>query len=418
MKEGSSFGRLCLLCIISLLSLIPISGWAQKVYTTEDIPNVQKEDHRHFVSDPEGHLSAEEVTKIDAALFELREKYTVEVVLVVVPSIENDDPEAFTEKLFRTWGIGKAEDDNGLMILYVYQKPHRLVRFETGYGLEGALPDATTAQITRNTIIPAIKRGNEGGAFMAAIGDIDRMLAEGYDARNDGNVDWTAQNTSDETIGSVIVIYLIISLIIGIIMSITIYTEYRTIKDPARRAEKILKFGSMALLIATIFLPAGLLISIIRMILSRKVKREKMKCPVCHTPNAVSLLSYPQNADFLVNRKDLVESQLHTINHYTLSCSNCSYHKNISVPNPTMSHKICPNCGGHTMRESSRYRISSSKMGLVYTCANCGHERTKIITTGSTGGFGGGTGGFGGGGSFGGGFGGGASGGGGSTVGF
>lgn len=43
-----------------------------------------------------------------------------------------------------------------------------------------------------------IKRGDEVGAFMAAIEVVDRLLTEGYVANNSGNVDWVSRNSEDD----------------------------------------------------------------------------------------------------------------------------------------------------------------------------------------------------------------------------
>ena len=198
------------------LLLLLLSGVAraeERDYRPEDVPNVQKQDYRCFVSDPEGYFTPDERSEIDRALFDLRERHTVEVVLVVLPAIENDDPETFTEELFRLWGLGKAEDDNGLLILYVTQR-RRLIRFETGYGLEGALPDAATYGISQRILIPGIKEGRSKDAFLAGISQIDTYLSEGYDPSNDGNVDYTDDEMSDEDLLTILAGYgILLSLI-------------------------------------------------------------------------------------------------------------------------------------------------------------------------------------------------------------
>lgn len=414
MMTLSSTGRMSTSWLIILLSLIPLMGWGQKTYAPEEIENVQLKDYRQFVSDPEGRFSADDRARLNAALYELREKHTVEAVLVAVPAVVEDDPEGFSLRLFRLWGLGKKEDNNGLLILYGYGEGGRFVRFEVGYGLEGVLSDITTARISRNIIIPSIKRGDEVGAFIAAIEGMDRLLTDGYEARNSGNSIPTQSGESEWDLMNSIVWYLILSLIIGAIMSVTLYVRYKGEKDPARRARSIMSPGGLSLLFLTTFFPAGIVYGLLRSRLVRKIKDEGSTCPQCRTPNAVRLLTYPQNVQYLTQR-DLVEAKLRSVTHYTMACSNCSYHKGFSVVKQATDLQVCPHCGGHTLQYTTRQRISAGRQRLIYTCAYCGHEKSKTITTQSvsTGGFGGG--GFGGGG-FGGGFGGGSSGGGGSTT--
>lgn len=73
-------------------------------------------------------------------------------------------------------------------------------------------------------------------------------------------------------------------------MSLVIYLQYKGEKDPARRAEKVLSMGALAILLLTLFLPAGLLMSPLRSMLIRRVKGMRSTCPTvpyteCGIPN-------------------------------------------------------------------------------------------------------------------------------------
>src|SRR5690606_3422241 len=72
------------------------------------------------------------------------------------------------------WGIGQKGEDNG--VLLIVAQAERTVRIEVGYGLEGALTDALSANIINTIIVPAFKRGQfedgieqGAGAIMAAV---------------------------------------------------------------------------------------------------------------------------------------------------------------------------------------------------------------------------------------------------------
>lgn len=69
----------------------------------------------------------------------LEEKTKSQIVVVTINSLEGKTVEEYANELFRSFGIGDEEIDNGLLILIA--KEERKFRIEVGYGLEGVLPD-------------------------------------------------------------------------------------------------------------------------------------------------------------------------------------------------------------------------------------------------------------------------------------
>ena len=307
------------------LLLLLLSGVAraeERDYRPEDVPNVQRQDYRRFVSDPEGYFTPEERSEIDHALYDLRERHTVEVVLVVLPAIENDDPETFTEELFRLWGLGKAEDDNGLLILYVTQR-RRLIRFETGYGLEGALPDAATYGISQRILIPGIKEGRSKEAFLAGISQIDTYLSEGYDPSNDGNVDYTDDEMSDEDLLTIFAGYGILSVVVAVLALLGLFGRIRLGGTPAEKYSILKRRGSEILPMAIGFLPGFLLIFFpVYLWLKSKWQRRLKDCPYCGSHGTITRLRYPNNLSYL-NAGEALEEKLRSVAPPVLVCDRC-----------------------------------------------------------------------------------------------
>lgn len=161
--------RLFVSCILAVLVLhLSASGQdAAKAYTVADVPNVHVADRRQYVSDPARILSAAARDSINAVCHMLDRQTGVEAAVVVLPSIGEATPFDFSVELFRSWGIGKKSNDNGLLILYVGDQ--RKVRFTTGYGIEGDLPDAIAKRIQTRYMIPAFKRGDIDGGVYAGV---------------------------------------------------------------------------------------------------------------------------------------------------------------------------------------------------------------------------------------------------------
>ena len=73
----------------------------------------------------------------------------------------------YTQRIAQTWGVGQKGRNNGA-VLFVFVE-NRQMFIQTGYGLEGALPDATCFDITHNVIAPLFKKGDYAGGLKAGV---------------------------------------------------------------------------------------------------------------------------------------------------------------------------------------------------------------------------------------------------------
>lgn len=148
-----------ILCII-LLVFAPILaiGAEDKAYSIESVPNVYAQDRRLHVSDPNGLLMQGTQAEINRMLTLLEDSTGIQSMVVMLPSIGQEDIFDFAHSLFRHWGIGNKESNNGMLIVYVADQ--RKIRFTTGYGLEGILPDAMCKRIQSRYMIPHFREGN------------------------------------------------------------------------------------------------------------------------------------------------------------------------------------------------------------------------------------------------------------------
>ena len=86
-----------------------------------------------------------------------------------MPNLEGMSLEDYATKLFRNFGIGDKEKNNGLLLLLALEE--RQFRVEVGYGLEGILPDGKTGRFQDEYIIPYLKDNKW-----------DEGIKNGYDA--------------------------------------------------------------------------------------------------------------------------------------------------------------------------------------------------------------------------------------------
>ena len=174
--------KITILCLLLACALPVFAG----TYRPEQIPNVQRMDGSRYVSDPDGILSPAAVAHIDSVCASLRERGLAQVGVVAVDDIAAGDPFSFAVDLFRSWGVGSAKSDNGLGILLV--KDLREIRFVTGGGLEGILPDALCKRIQLTYMLPAFREGDYSAGMVAGVGAAATIL-EGGEVDLSGDAD-------------------------------------------------------------------------------------------------------------------------------------------------------------------------------------------------------------------------------------
>lgn len=148
---------------------------APAIYTILNAPN-PKDGGNGYVSDPAGIIGPEAVARINAIAASVEEAATAEMAVVVLPSIGDQNPKDFATELFNHWGIGKAGRDNGLLILTIMDQ-HR-TEFETGYGLEGVLPDIICYRVGMQVLVPLFQQGQYGEGLTATVRRFQEIMQD------------------------------------------------------------------------------------------------------------------------------------------------------------------------------------------------------------------------------------------------
>ena len=200
-------------CFIILCLLLFASLAAQaRSYRAEDIPNVQRADRTRYVSNPDGILSPGAVARIDSVCGALRDRAIAQVAVVAVDDIAGGDVFDFAVDLFTQWGVGRAENDNGLGILLV--RDRREIRFVTGGGLEGVLPDAVCKRIQLKYMLPAFREGDYSRGMVAGV-EAAAQLLEGSE------MDLGGTDTADGELPSWAVFLIVVGFVVlplGVVM--------------------------------------------------------------------------------------------------------------------------------------------------------------------------------------------------------
>ncbi len=119
-----------------------------------------------------------------AALRELEEKTTAQMVILTVTSLDGEAIESFSLHVAEQWKPGQKGKDNGLLLTVALKE--RKYRFETGYRLESVLPDSLLGSIGREKMGPFFKEGQYGEGIAAATKEILALLAKHDQAQLSG----------------------------------------------------------------------------------------------------------------------------------------------------------------------------------------------------------------------------------------
>lgn len=131
-----------------------------------------------YVTDSARVIPPSEKARLTALIGEVERKTTAEIAVVTVPTIAPLTKEQYAVKLYERWGIGKKGKDNGVLILISLKE--RAWKIETGYGLEGALPDVIASEIGRKLMVPYFKRGEFGKGLLAGTQAVAAQIAKEY----------------------------------------------------------------------------------------------------------------------------------------------------------------------------------------------------------------------------------------------
>ncbi|MCP4202971.1 MAG: YgcG family protein [bacterium] len=115
------------------------------------------------VTDLADLISAETEARISARVEEFENRTGSQIAVLTIPSLEGEALEQFSLRVAETWGLGRAEQDDGVLLLVA--RDDRKMRIEVGYGLEADLTDAESGRILRNILTPRFKAGDFDGGI-------------------------------------------------------------------------------------------------------------------------------------------------------------------------------------------------------------------------------------------------------------
>ncbi len=134
--------------MLILATIILISAWGCLVFA-QSVP--AKPAANTVVFDYAGMVTNNDIQEMQKVGKTIEDKTKAQIVAVTVKDLSGMEIEDYAVKLFREWGIGDKDKNNGVLILVneesLLRNQRGRIRIEVGYGLEGAINDGKAGAI-------------------------------------------------------------------------------------------------------------------------------------------------------------------------------------------------------------------------------------------------------------------------------
>jgi uncharacterized protein len=125
------------------------------------------------VTDQTGTLTPGQVGELEQTLQAFEKSKGTQIAVLIVPTTGAETIEQYSLRVVEQWKLGRRQVDDGALLIVA--KDDRALRIEVGYGLEGALNDAISSRIIRETIVPRFREGNFYDGIAAGVDQMIRV---------------------------------------------------------------------------------------------------------------------------------------------------------------------------------------------------------------------------------------------------
>lgn len=374
--------HICRLLTIIFLFVCPVLIYASE-YSPEDLVNPNIQDRRVYVADPANLVSPAAKQQANSILWNLRQKTGAEVVVAVVPNTGDYTEEDFATKLFDNWKIGKADKDNGVLILIVPDQ--RAARIATGYGVEGVMPDISAMKIIQRSIVPSMKEGDLNSAVVNVSYDVANVLSDpeaAAELKSNQAESWNQMPESDITKEDFII------FIICVVLGVLLVSFCKLIYDSSR-FKNLDRYSqsrgwhdnlSTYLLLSIFSLGLGLIPYWIARRKYHNSRNKPMSCPTCK--GKMHKLNEEEDNNLLSPSQDF-EEKLNSVDYDVWVCDDCGTVERYAYPNKHSIYQECPHCHTKAMYLVKDHTVvppTTRRTGIgerIYECKYCHNHTTK-----------------------------------------
>lgn len=362
--------------ILALLIAVLFTAAAQDFPAN---PNIA--DAREFIADPASLLSPETKAEVNRRLYGFRQSSTAELAVAIVPEIGDMEIEEYATALFKEWGLGKADNDNG--ILLVISPGARRARIETGYGVEGAMPDAVASKIIRDDVVANMKDGNLDAAVNSATADMVKVLSDPAYAEELKSQQRGPASEIETLDTEVVFQFLWIVGAIAFVFALFLFGSdlfggrRKTNFDKSQTWSKHLPVYWIC---AVVSWGSALIFALLALWLKGHYRKKPVKCDTCGAK--MRRLGEEEDNELLNPSQDL-EERLDTVDYDVWECPSCGTVERFAFPKKQNTYSRCPNCGtvaNHLVLDKITVPPTTRHAGMgerIFRCEYC-HNHTRI----------------------------------------
>ncbi len=160
-------------------------------------------------------LSPQERIQLENTLEQFARETSTQIAIAIVPDLHGYAPSDYAQRLAEQWGVGQKDKNNGILILV---KPKTdsgkgEVFIATGYGVEGAVPDAIAKRIVEVEILPEFRKGNYYAGLNKAVTRLMELTRGEYTAAE--YYKRTSRKESGDIWGLLIILFLFFLFFFG-----------------------------------------------------------------------------------------------------------------------------------------------------------------------------------------------------------
>ncbi|HZC25269.1 MAG TPA: YgcG family protein [Candidatus Binatia bacterium] len=126
------------------------------------------------ITDQTATLTTQQMASLEQTLQSFEARKGSQLAVLIVSTTTPETIEQYALRVAERWKLGRKKIDDGAIL--VVAKNDRALRIEVGYGLEGALNDATSKRIISEIITPRFKEGDLYGGITAGVDQIIRVI--------------------------------------------------------------------------------------------------------------------------------------------------------------------------------------------------------------------------------------------------
>ncbi len=158
-------------------------------------------------------LTTEQQASLEQTLRAFEARKGTQIAVLIVPTTKPEEVEQYALRVVEQWKLGRKKVDDGALLLIA--KDDRTLRIEVGYGIEGALNDATAKRIVSDVIAPRLKQGDYFGGISAGVDQMIRVVdGEPLPTPKPGALG-SGLGSGNQRIGQLLPMLFVVALVVG-----------------------------------------------------------------------------------------------------------------------------------------------------------------------------------------------------------